>query len=54
MSPAPKLMGCLHGFLKLQHNCDACMNVQMERKSTFLTLCEHREKEARTLFAAHY
>jgi len=30
------------------------MNVQMERKSTFLTLCEHREKEARTLFAAHY
>jgi len=28
------------------------MGVQKERKSTFLTALEHREKEARSLFAA--
>jgi len=28
------------------------MGVQKERKSTFLTAFEHREKEARSLFAA--
>jgi len=30
------------------------MGVQKERKSTFLTVFEHREKEARSLFAAQY
>ena len=30
------------------------MGVQKERKSTFLTAFEQREKEARSLFAAHY
>jgi len=28
------------------------MGVQKERKSTFLTALEHREKEARSLFVA--
>ena len=31
-----------------------CMDVQKERKSTFLTAFEHREKEACILFAAQY
>jgi len=31
---------------------DASMGVQKERKSTFLTAFEQREKEARSLFAA--
>jgi len=44
----------MHDFLKLHHNCDAYMDVQKERKSTFLTVSEHREKEARSLFAAQY
>jgi len=30
------------------------MGVQKERKSTFLIAFEHREKEARSLFAAQY
>jgi len=30
------------------------MGVQKERKSTFLTAFEQREKEARNLFAAQY
>jgi len=30
------------------------MGVQKERKSTILTAFEQREKEARSLFAAHY
>jgi len=30
------------------------MGVQKERKSTFLTALEQREKEARSLFAAQY
>jgi len=30
------------------------MGVQKERKSTFLTAFEHREKEDRRLFAAQY
>jgi len=30
------------------------MGEQKERKSTFLTAFEHREKEARSLFAAQY
>jgi len=30
------------------------MGVQMERKSTFLTAFEQREKEARSLFAVQY
>ena len=45
---------CMHDFLKLHHNCDAYMDVQKERKSTFLTAFEQREKEARSLFAAQY
>ena len=44
----------MHDFLKLHHNCDAYMAVQKERKSTFLTAFEQREKEARSLFAAQY
>jgi len=44
----------MHDFLKLPHNCDAYMGVQKERKSTFLTGLENREKEARSLFAAQY
>jgi len=44
----------MHAFLKLHHNCDAYMDVQKERKSTFLTAFEHREKEALSLFAAQY
>jgi len=44
----------MHDFLKLHHNCDAYMDVQKERQSTFLTAFEHREKEARSLFAAQY
>jgi len=34
----------MHDFLKFHHNCDAYMGVQKERKSTFLTAFEHREK----------
>jgi len=45
---------CRHDFLKLHHNCDAYTGVQKERKSTFLTALEQREKEARSLFAAQY
>jgi len=45
---------CTPDFLNLHHNCDAYMGVQKERKSTFLTALEHREKEARSLFAAQY
>jgi len=41
-------------FLKLQQNYDAYMGVQKERKRTFLTAFEHREKKARSLFAAQY
>jgi len=44
----------MHDFLKLHHNWDAYMGVQKERKSTFLTAFEQREKEARSLFAAQY
>jgi len=42
----------MHDFLKLHHICDAYMGVQKERKMTFLTAFEHREKEARSLFVA--
>jgi len=45
---------CMHDVLKLHHNCDAYMGVQKERKSTFLTAFEQREKEARSLFTAQY
>jgi len=45
---------CLHDFLKLHHNCIAYMGVQKEQKSTFSTAFEHRDKEARSLFAAQY
>jgi len=45
---------CMHDFLKLHHNCDAYMGVQKERKRTFLTAFEHRQKESRSLFAAQY
>jgi len=41
-------------FVKLHHNCDVYMDVQKERKSTFLTVFEHWEKEACSLFAAHF
>jgi len=44
----------LHDFLKFHHICDAYIGVQKERKSTFLTAFEQREKEARSLFAAQY
>jgi len=44
----------MYDFLKLDHNCDDNMGVQKERKSTFSTAFEHREKEARSLFAAQY
>jgi len=44
----------MHDYPKLHHNCDAYMDVQKERKSTFLTACEHRETEARSLFSAQY
>jgi len=39
----------MHDFLKLHHNCDAYMGVKKERKRTFLTAFEQREKEARSL-----
>jgi len=42
----------MHDLLKLHHNCDAYMGVQKERKSSFLTAFEHREKAAHSLFAA--
>jgi len=45
---------CMHDFLNLHHNWDAYMGVQKERKSTFLTVLAHREKEARSLFAAQH
>ena len=44
----------MQDFLKLHHNCDAYKGVQKERKSTFLTAFEQREKEARSLFGAQY
>ena len=44
----------MHDFLKLHHNWDAFMGVQKERKITFVTEFEQREKEARSLFAAQY
>jgi len=34
----------MHDFLKFHHNYDACMAVQKQRKSTFLTAFEHGEK----------
>jgi len=34
----------MHDFLKFHHICDAYMGVQKERKRTFLTAFEHREK----------
>jgi len=45
---------CMHDFLELHHNWHAYMGVEKERKSTFLTAFEQREKEARSLFAAQY
>ena len=49
------ISGCiLYALLKSHHNCDAYMYVQKERKSTFFTALEHREKEARSIFAAQY
>ena len=54
----PKLQAtrnlCMLDVLKFHRNCDAKMGVQKERKSTFLTVFEHRDKEARSLFAAQY
>jgi len=44
----------MHDILKFDHNCDAYVDIQKERKSTFCTAFEHREKEARSLFAAQY
>jgi len=46
----------MYAFLKSHHNCDAYMavHVQKERKSAFFTAFEHREKEARSMFAAQY
>jgi len=44
----------MHDFMKFHHICDAYMDVQKERKSTFLTAFEHREKEVRSSFAAQY
>jgi len=44
----------MHDFMKFHHNCDAYMVVQKERKSTFLTAFEYREKEDRSLFAAQF
>jgi len=43
----------MHDFLKFHHICDAYMGVQKKRKY-ILTAFEHREKEARSLFAAQY
>jgi len=34
----------MHDFLKFHHNFYACIGVQKERKRTFLTAFEHREK----------
>jgi len=34
----------MHDFLTFHHNCDAYMDVQKGRKSTFLTAFEHRKK----------
>ena len=49
---------CMHDFLKLHYNWDISihhyMGVENERKSTFLTAFEQREKEAHSLFAAQY
>jgi len=36
----------MHDLLILHQNCDAYMGVQNERKNTFLTAFEQREKEA--------
>jgi len=44
----------MHDFPKFHHNCDAYVGVHKERKSTFLTAIEQREKEARILFATQY
>jgi len=41
----------MHAFLKLHNNCDAYMDVQKERKRTFL-LRLNIGKKARGLFAA--
>jgi len=34
----------MHDFLKFHCNCDAYVGVEKERKITFLTAFEHREK----------
>jgi len=34
----------MHDFLKFHHNFNACMGVQKERKRTFLTAFDYREK----------
>jgi len=44
----------MRDFLKFHHICYAYMGVQKEQKCTFLTAFEHREKGARSLFAAQY
>jgi len=36
----------MYAFLKSHHNCAAYVDEQKERKSTFFTAFEHREKEA--------
>jgi len=41
-------------FLLFHHTWNALMGVHKERKSTFLTAFEHRQKEACSLFAAQY
>ena len=54
LDPPMKRNLCMHDFQKLHHNWDEYMGVQKERQGTFLTAFEHREKEARNLFAAQY
>ena len=40
----------MHAFLKLHHNCDAYMDVQKERKSTFLLHLKIGKKEHAACF----
>jgi len=45
---------CMHDVLKLHRNCDEYMDIQKERKRTFLIAFEDGYKETRSLFAAQH
>jgi len=56
-SPTTKVPGhvqsvCMLSSMKSHNHCDPHMDVKKERKSTFFTNFENRDKEDRSLFTA--